>query len=417
MMPEPDCSIVSIVSGVFAVNNPIFPVTKYLEILILITALLSAALLLSACSNSEAAAPQPAPAVTEVPAEFADAAEPDPPVEIDGVLFCADTPRLVLSGLDVSKDEIEEILPQFPLLSILDLRGTSITRDDALSICARYPSITVLWDVSLFGSLYPSDTVELDLSGTAMKDSSELEEVLCCFPKLEKVILSDCGLSDEYMDALNRRYDDISFVWTVHFSVYSLRTDATVFCASDVPKLGNVAPELTSPELDPIKYCTELEALDLGHMNFKDIDFLKNMTKMKYLILVQGKFKDIGVIANMPDLEYLELFNNNRIVDLTPLLNCRKLKHLNIGYCYYAQWETLKEMPWLERLWMPHVEISEEELAGLQKVLPDTLIYAPHDDPMGSTGGGWREDQSYYDMRDIMGMPYLPGGTGMGLGW
>ena len=69
-------------------------------------------------------------------------------------------------------------------------------------------------------------------------------------------------------------------------------------------------------------------------------------------------------------------------------------------------------MPWLARLWMPYVKISSEELGELQAALPNTIIYAPPDDIMGSTGGGWREDQSYYDMRDIMGMPYLPGGTG-----
>ena len=355
--------------------------------------------------------------VTETLAVPDEIPEPLQPVEIDGVLFNAETPRLILAGLNVDKKEIEEFLPRFPLLSVLDLRDSSISPEDALSIYYCNPDLSVIWDISLLGNVYSSNTTELDLSGIAINDSSELEESLCFFPKLEKVIMSDCGLSDEYMDSLNRCYDDISFVWTVHFSVYSLRTDATMFCASDIPKLGNVAPELTSPELDPIKYCTELEALDLGHMNFKDIKFLKNMTKMKYLILVQGKFSDISVIANMPELEYLELFNNNRIIDLTPLLNCKNLKHLNIGYCYYADWAPLKEMPWLERLWMPHVEISQRELEELQEALPDTLIYAPHDDHMGSTGGGWREDESYYTMRDIMEMPYLPGGTGMGLGW
>ena len=385
--------------------------------IIIITALLSAALILSACNNTSNTALPPEPMITETLSVPDEIPEPLQPVEIDGVLFSAETPRLVLAGLDVDKKQIEEFLPRFPLLSVLDLRGTSISPEDALSLYNLNPDLSVIWDVFLLGNLYPSDTTELDLSGIAMNDSSELEEALCFFPKLEKVIMSDCGLSDEYMDSLNSRYDDISFVWTVHFSVYSLRTDATMFCASDIPKLGNVAPELTSPELDPIKYCTELEALDLGHMNFKDIKFLKNMTRMKYLILVQGKFSDISVIADMPELEYLELFNNNRIIDLTPLLNCKNLKHLNIGYCYYADWAPLKEMPWLERLWMPHVEISEVELEELQDALPDTLIYAPHDDPMGSTGGGWREDESYYTMRDIMEMPYLPGGTGMGLGW
>lgn len=377
--------------------------------------LLSAALLLCACGNS---VPFPLPeTVTSEAPETAAESTPPPLVEIDGVLFSAETPRLVLSGFDMDKTRIESLLPMFPKLSSLDLRGTSLTQEEALSLVERNPGISMVWNVDLFGHVFSSDAKEIDLSGTKMKDASEVEASLKYFTGLEKVIMSDCGLSDEYMDDLNQRYDDILFVWTVHFSVYTLRTDATMFCASDVPGLGYVAPQLGSRELAPLQYCTEMEALDLGHMAYKDLDFLSRMTKMKYLILVQGKFSDISPIANMPDLEYLELFNNNRIIDLTPLLSCKNLKHLNVGYCYFAEWKTLRQMPWLARLWMPHVKISSEELGELQAALPNTIIYAPPDDIMGSTGGGWREDQSYYDMRDIMGMPYLPGGTGMGLGW
>lgn len=335
------------------------------------------------------------------------------PVEIDGVLFSAETPRLVLTGLSVEENALRDTLPLFPALCSVDLRGTEITPESALELARSFPGIDFVWDVPLFGRSFASDLEELDLSGIRMEGTEVIEENLPYFQRIRKIILCDCGIPDEQMDALNRRYTDIRFVWTVHFSVYSLRTDAVYFCASDVPRLGNVAPELSSDELAPLRYCTDLEALDLGHMNYRDLSFLRDMTKIRYLILVQGKFSDIGALAGMPDLEYLELFNNNRIIDLTPLLSCRKLKHLNIGYCYYAEWETLTSMTGLERLWMPHVEISAEELEELRKALPGTLIYAPPSDPMGSTGGGWREDQAYYEMRDFFHMDYLPGGTGM----
>ena len=335
-------------------------------------------------------------------------------IDIDGVLFSSRTTKLVLSGLQIGDGELDGIMQAFPELSLLDLRGTEVTPEKALEISRRYPHIDLLWDVPLFGRRYSSDAVEIDLSGVPMEDTDALETSLPYFPKLEKVILPDCGIPDESLNELNRRHETVQIVWTVHFSVYSLRTDAVYFCASDVPRLGNVAPELTAAELEPIRYCTELESLDLGHMNYRNLDFLRDMKKLKYLILVQGKFSDISVIGNMPELEYLELFNNNRIIDLTSLLNCKKLRHLNIGYCYYADWQPLEEMKWLERLWMPHVGITPEELEELRKELPDTEVYAPPADPMGSTGGGWREHQAYYDMRDSMHMDYLPGGTGMG---
>ena len=376
-------------------------------------ALLIAVLLLGACGNTAGTFPVPDPSGAEALEEPAETPAPAP-VEIDGVLFSAETPRLVLTGLNVDEAMLEEVLPRFEHLSSLDLRGTAISHEYAYSLAQRYPDAGVFWDVRLFDMLLPSDTKELDLTSAQIGDLSEIEDVLKYYPCLEKVIVPDLGFAYEDLDALNKRYEDIRFVWTVRFSVYTLRTDVTVFCASNVPKLGYNAPQLTSQDLDPLKYCTDLEALDLGHMNYTDLNFLKDMTKMKYLILVQGKFSDISVLANMPDLYYLELFNNNRIIDLSPLVNCKNLKHLNIGYCLFAEWESLKEMPWLERLWMPHVQISREDLEGLCEALPDTLVYAPWTDVKGSTGGGWRTDQSYYDMRDLMEMPYYPGGTGMG---
>ena len=203
-------------------------------------------------------------------------------MEIDGVLFSAETPRLVLTGLHVEEEKLEETLQLFPDLCSVDLRGTPVSAEKALELDRAFPGIDFLWEVPLFGNRYSSDTEELDLSGIKMEGTEWVEENLPYFPKIRKIILSDCGIPDEQMDSLNRQYEDILFVWTVRFSVYSLRTDAVYFCASDVPRLGNVALELTSDELAPLRYCTELEALDLGHMNYRDLSFLRDMTKMRY---------------------------------------------------------------------------------------------------------------------------------------
>ena len=33
---------------------------------------------------------------------------------------------------------------------------------------------------------------------------------------LKKIVMSDCGISNEEMDALNRKFDDVRVVWTVY---------------------------------------------------------------------------------------------------------------------------------------------------------------------------------------------------------
>ena len=45
--------------------------------------------------------------------------------------------------------------------------------------------------------------------------------------------------------------------------------------------------------------------------------------------------------------------------------------------------------------------------------LPNTEVYMPRYDPDGSTGGKWREADIYFEMRNLFGMFYQPGGTGM----
>ena len=50
--------------------------------------------------------------------------------------------------------------------------------------------------------------------------------------------------------------------------------------------------------------------------------------------------------------------------------------------------------------------------AELSEALADTRCYLPGADDDGSTGGGWRTDPAYYEMRNTFGMFYQPGGTG-----
>ena len=252
-----------------------------------------------------------------------------------------------------------------------------------------------------------------DLSGTPVSDTAEIEAAAGLMPRLKKVVMCDCGLPDEEMDALDRRHASVRFVWAVHFSVYTLRTDATVFCASDLPNRGYIAPQASSEELSALRYCRDLVALDLGHMMFRDLGFLERLTHLKYLILVEERFHDISVLGKMQELEYLEIFNNT-IDDISPLLNCKALRHLNVGYTRGYDPAPLGEMTWLERLWYPGNRIEKSEREAIVASLSDTKCYFPTWDEDGSTGGGWRTDEAYYEMRNAFGMFYQPGGTGTG---
>lgn len=294
----------------------------------------------------------------------------------------------------------------------LDLAHCGCTTEELLTLYHAFNGPKIHSELSLWGQEFTTEVTQLDFSGMKITDTSELEEMLPLMPDLEKVDMCDCGISNEDMDALNRRHENVQFVWRVHFSVYSLRTDAIQFCASNLPGNGYVAIKMTDKQLEPLKYCTELIALDLGHMLYTDLSFLENMPKLQYLILVEARFTDITPIGTLKDLKYLELFVNT-IDDLSPLLNCTELKHLNIGYTSGFDTEVLKQMTQLERLWYPGNKMSSTEVEELIAALPNTKCHLPAGDPNGSTGAGWREADIYYEMRNIFSMHYMPGGTGM----
>lgn len=334
-------------------------------------------------------------------------------VEMAGKTWLSTDTVLTLAGQTVDVQSLIDAAPRFDGVEKIDLQGCGCSLDELLAIKEAYPEALVLAELTLFDKEFLTDAETLDFSGIEMEDTSAIASIMPLMDNLTKVDMCDCGISDEEMDALNKRFENTQFVWMVHFSVYSLRTDATQFCASNLPEYNYIAIKLTDKGLEPIKYCENLIALDLGHMYYTDLSFLENMPHLKYLILVEARFTDITPIGTLKELEYLELFVNT-IDDLSPLLECKNLKYLNIGYTSGFDPDVLKEMTWLEKLWFPGHQQSDERIESIIAALPNTECYMPAYDADGSTGGGWREQEAYFEMRDIFSMYYLPGGTGMG---
>ena len=304
--------------------------------------------------------------------------------------------------------EIRRAAALLPWLERVDLSGCGLDDSELHALDEDLGDIDVIWPISVYGVECPSNAAEIDISGARVRDGgAEIEALLPLFSRVEKVIMSDCGLSDEEMDALDKRHEDVRFVWTVHFSVWSLRTDADYFIANKPVEHGL----LTSPQAQPLRYCTDLIALDLGHKNLTDLSFLYPLTKLQFLILVGNDINDITPIGALPELKYLEVFWT-KIEDISPLINCRKLLDLNICYIYCKSdraYETLMQMPWLERLWYCGNALTGEQIENLRALMPECEMFLePHAE---STGGGWRDHPRYFEMRDIFEMYYMPGGT------
>ena len=318
-----------------------------------------------------------------------------PYVSVAGRVLPNDVESLDLSGSPVT-DDLTNLLKAFPLLKSINLHDTGMRREQLLELKSTYPDLIVKADVELAGELFSTESEELDLNSREIRNPDEFMESLMLFNRLSKVEMCDCGLSNEELAAIRDTYPDTKFVWRIHLGKWSLRTDAVAFSVL-ITKFNY--QRMTSEDIEVLKYCTDLRALDLGHQAITDISVIgEYLTDLRVLILADNKITDLSPLANLPHLHYLEFFMN-RVKDLTPLAQCRELVDLNISYNPgLSDITPLLDLPILERLWMVSVAVSRADTALLRKTYPDvTLVNTGY----GSTGSGWRTHNRYFAMIDM----------------
>ena len=330
--------------------------------------------------------------------------------ELLGRVWSWDAETLSLAGQPLSAadlDTLRDNLFRLPNVKAVDLTGCGLDGAALHALDLALGDVTVLWTVPLYGQTFSSDVTEIDLSGTPVTDGAEaLETALPWFSRLEKVVMCGCGVGDEDMDALNKRHGDVRFVWSVHFSIWTLRTDATNFICN---RTYNHAP-LYSWHCQALRYCTDLIALDLGHKGVTELDFLYDLPHLQYLILAENNVRDITPIGSLKELKWLEIFWT-KTEDLSPLVNCTALEDLNISYVYAKgdnAYSALSQMPWLQRLWCCGSNMSYAQLEDLRSRMPGCEIF--YERSGQATGGTWRYHQHYYDMRDAFEMYYMGAG-------
>ena len=314
---------------------------------------------------------------------------------VAGKDYREDITELDLSGRPVAEDLVER-LKVFPLLEAVDLHGTGMPREQLLELKTAYPDLTVKAEVELAGEMFSTEAEELDLNSRIIRDYDQFVESLKLFGHLSKVEMCDCGLSNEQLGALRDAYPDTKFVWRIYLGVWSLRTDAVAF---SVLITNYNYRRMTNDDIEVLKYCTDLQALDLGHQAISDLSVIgEYLTDLRILILADNKITDLSPLANLPHLHYLEFFMN-RVEDLTPLAQCRELVDLNISYNRRLSDITpLLDLPILERLWMVSVAVSQADIELLRETYPDAEISVRGS---GSTGQGWRTHDRYFAMIDM----------------
>lgn len=298
--------------------------------------------------------------------------------------------------------QLEELLPYLPALKEVHFEEDTMDMEQAYLFRMAHPELNVHYSFTVCGVSVTCDDTVVDLTGIPMEDAQAVEDNLKYFKQLQKVILVDCGLGNDIMCPLSDRHPDIHFVWNMRINYYiTVRTDITYFMPY---QFGS---QITDQELQLLKYCRELICVDLGHIKITDVSFLAYTPHMKYLLLCDTNVSDISACAGLQELVFCELFMT-KVSDYSPLLSCPNLRDLNICYAPPSSPDDLKQMTWLDNLWIKGYW-DEDGIELLRQSLPNTRIVISNRDYAGSTEEGWRLLQNYFDMRDFLGMPYMSG--------
>lgn len=334
------------------------------------------------------------------------------PVEIFGETYQSDTAELTFAGRAFTAEDVSELsekLASLPNLTRVDLTGTGVTVEQMTPVCEKYPAVDFVFTFELFGVTISTEDTFLDFTGIEMESTEAVESILPVMHKLEKVDMSDCGISDEDMDALNKRHENVRFVWTLHITYYKIRTDTTYFRAS-----SRYYGYFTNETIKKLAYCTDMIALDLGHRPIEDLSFLYAMPNLKYLVLLDSHALDLSPIASCDNLVWLEL-NRAYATSIAPLKDCKSLRDLNITFMTLLQpedtFQTLMEMDQIERVWFSYGVLTQEQQEELQEAHPDIVYHGVYE-WVQSNEDPWRFDQDYYDMRDALGHMFYMSGTG-----
>jgi len=275
----------------------------------------------------------------------------------------------------------------------LTIMNTKIKPMDLLEIKNALPDGAPFHFTTKWGNIIVSDDItELDLrqrKGNATAKDLDAIAQLC--PDLELVDnTGSSSITNKDMGELIEKYPNIQFEWIVHLGKsHTISTKASAY--STYNHIGD-SRTLTSKNLQALKYCPRLKALDLGHNLITDLDFLQYVPDLELLIVGDNRIKDLTPISQLKHLQYAELFSNY-FTDITPLAECTELLDLNICYCQVTDFSSLDNLGKLQRFWATNIRhLPEEQKTRFKEAHPLTEVdfTGPH-----ATSSGWRQHPRY----------------------
>ena len=311
------------------------------------------------------------------------------------------TESLLLNPGEATAQDLRYILPSLKDLKKIHFEDPDIPGMELRALREEFPEISFTWTKPVMGRTYSADIKEIDLSNQKPDSLEQVEALMAYYPELTKLRMENCGFSNDEMAAFRDRVrDQYKVVWGVWVGQAYVMTDQQGFIPSNTNK------RVKNDEAINLKYCEGLIAVDFGHTGVHNLEWVVGTPHLKYQIVGDGDVRneDIAHLTCLKELEYLEVFMS-LITDASPLAEIKTLKDLNLSGNKGLDVTTVAEMSWLDNLWLQNTPLRAGNLELLQEKMPNTrIVYGKY---KTCHGRGWRQMQSYYDMRDILGMWYI----------
>ena len=288
-----------------------------------------------------------------------------------------------IESLDLSNEEI-------------DFKNNRLNIETMAKLVKEYPNINYKWKIIFNNKEIPNNIEKLDFTKKTNLNIYDIRNLLIVLTNLKEVDFSDSNLKNEDLALLRKEFPNINIIWKLYLGKWSLKTNDVAFSVL-VGKINYT--RLTTKDIEVLKYCTNLKALDLGHQAIDDISVIGNyLQNLRILILADNKVKDLTPLKNLKHLHYLELFVNN-INDFSPLTSLKELVDINIGYNDASNIEPLLHLGNIERFWLVNGKITEQDRTTLKNAYPNAIVNTTWS--LSSTEKGWRTHPRYYAMIDM----------------
>ena len=304
-------------------------------------------------------------------------------IEIGGVTLRNTDTALDLSGKTLEPQTLMQSLYFLPALTRADITNTNISAEDGAAMEARYPNITFLRTIDLFGVQANTDAAQIDLTQAKITDEAALVDALDSLKNLTSCNLAGQTLSFETMDALKGRYPLVAFSFSFDLFGQQLTPETTevnlqgqTFTSAEEVAAGlSHLPSLTLCDLcgtgltseqmvqlqtqfPAVKFVwfvqigawqvrTDIEAFTTqnreafpnqaatftkdGNTKLTDEDTagLVYCTDLVYLDLTGNKLTDLSFVKSLLKLRLL-CVGNNKIADLAALSSLAELEFLEV---------------------------------------------------------------------------------------